>query len=159
VRGNSSELKISVQLPELGKVEVRAVTSHDVTTAHLTTFRHDTLQVLAADRGALEQALKLRNVTLASLESRGQNSRNQDSHNQDSRNQDSRNQDPRNQDLHNREWHSQGQTGGQQGRHGSPFSDSSSGGMASTVAAATTSSPSEAGTGLLPDYSSISVRA
>jgi len=65
----SNELKISVQLPELGKVEVRAVTTHDVTTAHLTAFRHDGFQALTADRGGLEQALKSRDVILGSLDS------------------------------------------------------------------------------------------
>ncbi len=69
---NSSELKISVQLPELGKVEVRAVTARDVTTAHLTTFRHDALPVLAADRTGLEQMLKSRDVVLGSFDSHTQ---------------------------------------------------------------------------------------
>jgi hypothetical protein len=69
---NSSELKVSVQLPELGKVEVRAVTTHDVTTAHLTAFRHDALPVLTADRTALEQTLKSHDVILGSLDARAQ---------------------------------------------------------------------------------------
>lgn len=69
---NSSELKISVQLPELGKVEVRAVTARDVTTAHLTTFRHDALPVLAAGRTGLEQMLKSRDVVLGSFDSHTQ---------------------------------------------------------------------------------------
>lgn len=72
VTQNNSELKISVQLPELGKVEVRAVTAHDVTTAHLTAFRHDALPVLAADRTGLEQALKSRDVVLGSFASHTQ---------------------------------------------------------------------------------------
>jgi hypothetical protein len=72
VTQNNSELKISVQLPELGKVEVRAVTAHDVTTAHLTAFRHDALPVLSADRTALEQALKSRDVVLGSFASHAQ---------------------------------------------------------------------------------------
>ena len=71
VTPSSSELKISVQLPELGKVEVRAVTSHDVTTAHLTAFRHDALPALAAERTGLEQALKSRDVILGSFDSPG----------------------------------------------------------------------------------------
>ncbi len=74
VTANNSELKISVQLPELGKVEVRAVTAHDVTTAHLTAFRHDALPVLAAERTGLEQALKSRDVILGSLNAHAQNS-------------------------------------------------------------------------------------
>lgn len=72
VTPNSSELKISVQLPELGKVEVRAVTAHDVTTAHLTAFRHDALPTLAADRTVLEEALKSRDVVLGSFASNAQ---------------------------------------------------------------------------------------
>jgi flagellar hook-length control protein FliK len=69
---NSSELKISVQLSELGKVEVRAVTAHDVTTAHLTTSSREALKVLATDRTGLEQSLKGRDVTLGSLDCHGQ---------------------------------------------------------------------------------------
>jgi hypothetical protein len=69
---NNSELKVSVQLPELGKIEVRAVTSHDVTTAHLTASHHDALQVLSADRSGLEEALKSRDVILGSLDSHTQ---------------------------------------------------------------------------------------
>jgi flagellar hook-length control protein FliK len=72
ISGNSSELKVSVQLPELGKVEVRAVTSHDVTTAHLTAAHRDALQVLSADRTGLEQALKSRDVILGTLDSHTQ---------------------------------------------------------------------------------------
>jgi flagellar hook-length control protein FliK len=72
VTSNSSELKISVQLPELGKVEVRAVTAHDVTTAHLTTFRHDALQVLSTGRTDLAEALKSRDVVLGSLNAHAQ---------------------------------------------------------------------------------------
>jgi flagellar hook-length control protein FliK len=72
VTPNSNELKISVQLPELGKVEVRAVTAHDITTAHLTAFRHDAMPVLSADRTALEQALKSRDVVLGSFASNAQ---------------------------------------------------------------------------------------
>jgi flagellar hook-length control protein FliK len=72
VHQNSSELKISVQVPELGKVEVRAVSVHDVTTAHLTTSQHDALQVLGAERATLEQALKSHGVILGSLDTHGQ---------------------------------------------------------------------------------------
>jgi len=74
VHENSSELKISVQLPELGKIEVRAVSAHDVTTAHLTTTQHGALQVLGADRATLEQALKSHDVILGSMDlnARGQ---------------------------------------------------------------------------------------
>ena len=72
VTPNNNELKISVQLPELGKVEVRAVTAHDVTTAHLTAFRHEALPILAADRTGLEQALKSRDVLLGSFASNTQ---------------------------------------------------------------------------------------
>jgi hypothetical protein len=69
---NSSELKISVQLPELGKVEVRAVSARDVITAHLTASSHDALQVIAADRTGLEQTLKSHDVILGSLDSHSQ---------------------------------------------------------------------------------------
>lgn len=69
VTDNHSELKISVQLPDLGKVEIRAVTSHDVTTAHLTASSHEALQVFAADRTGLEQALKTQDVILGVLNS------------------------------------------------------------------------------------------
>jgi hypothetical protein len=72
VTPNNSELRISVQLPELGKVEVRAVTAHDVTTAHLTAFRHEALPILAAERTVLEDALKSRDVVLASFTSNSQ---------------------------------------------------------------------------------------
>jgi flagellar hook-length control protein FliK len=72
VSENNSELKVSVQLPELGKIEVRAVTSHDVTTAHLTASHGDALRVLSADRTGLEQALKSRDVILGSLDSQTQ---------------------------------------------------------------------------------------
>lgn len=72
VAANSSELKVSVQLPDLGKVEVRAVTSHDGTTAHLTAAHQDALQVLRADRSGLEQVLKARDVLLGSMESSAQ---------------------------------------------------------------------------------------
>jgi hypothetical protein len=72
VNPNSSELKISVQLPELGKIEVRAVTAHDITTAHLTASRTDALHILATDRTGLEQALKSRDVILGSLNSHAQ---------------------------------------------------------------------------------------
>jgi hypothetical protein len=69
LKSNSTELKVSVQLPELGKVEVRAVTAHDVTTAHVTTTRHEALQTLSSERGTLEQALRSKDVTLASWSS------------------------------------------------------------------------------------------
>ncbi len=72
VTPNNSELKISVQLPELGKVEVRAITAHDVTTAHLTAFSHDALPALSAGRNGLEQALKSRDVVLGSFDSHPQ---------------------------------------------------------------------------------------
>jgi hypothetical protein len=72
VHENSSELKISVQVPDLGKVEVRAVSVHDVTTAHLTTSQPDALQVLGAERATLEQALKSHGVILGSLDTNGQ---------------------------------------------------------------------------------------
>jgi len=72
VNPNSSELRISVQLPEFGKIEVRAVTAHDVTTAHLTAARTDALQLLATDRTGLEQALKSRDVVLGSMNSHTQ---------------------------------------------------------------------------------------
>jgi hypothetical protein len=72
VQGNQSELKVSVQLPELGKVEVRAVSTHDATTAHVTAFRHDTIPVLAAERSGLEQALRSHNVILGSVGSQSQ---------------------------------------------------------------------------------------
>lgn len=74
VHGNVSELKVSVQLPEIGKVEVRAISTHDSTTAHVTAFRHDVLPGLAAGRAVLEEALKSHDAILGSLESqtRGQ---------------------------------------------------------------------------------------
>ena len=125
VSGNNSELKISVQLPDLGKVEVRAVSSHDVTTAHLTTFHRDALQVLSADRSGLEQALKSRDVILGTLDS-----------------------------------HSHRHSAGQQRQQNSQSWAQSPGGTSSTTAVATTSASGEAGSaGILPDYSSISVRA
>jgi len=130
VTPNHSELKISVQVPELGKVEVRAVTAHDVTTAHLTAFRHDALQVLAADRTGLEQALKSRDVILGSFNSSTQGNSN-----------------------------AQGHSGGQQRQPNSQSSYQSSGGASSLAAAAANSITSEASTtGFLPEYSSISVR-
>jgi hypothetical protein len=125
VSANNSELKVSVQLPDLGKIEVRAVTSHDVTTAHLTTFHRDALQVLSADRTGLEQALKSRDVILGTLDS-----------------------------------HSQRQSAGQQRQQNAQSWAQSSGGTSSSAAAATTSASEGAGSaGILPDYSSISVRA
>ena len=84
VNGSASELKISVQLPELGKVEVRAVTAQDVTTAHLTASHPDALQVLSAGRDTLEQALNSRDVILGSLDSRGQNAQHQNAQHQHS---------------------------------------------------------------------------
>jgi hypothetical protein len=72
VQGNVSELKVSVQLPELGKVEVRAVSTHDSTMAHITAFRHDALPGLSAGRAGLEEALKSHDVILGSLESQTQ---------------------------------------------------------------------------------------
>jgi len=125
VSANNSELKVSVQLPDLGKIEVRAVTSHDVTTAHLTTFHRDALQVLSADRTGLEQALKSRDVILGTLDS-----------------------------------HSQRHSAGQQRQQNAQSWAQSSGGTSSSAAVATTSASEGAGSvGILPDYSSISVRA
>jgi len=72
INQSSSELKISVQVPELGKIEVRAVTTHDITTAHVTASRPDALQLLATDRTGLEQALRSRDVILGSLNSHPQ---------------------------------------------------------------------------------------
>lgn len=124
VSGNNSELKISVQVPDLGKIEVRAVTSHDVTTAHLTTFHRDALQVLSADRSGLEQALKSRDVMLGTLDSHGQR-----------------------------------HSAGQQRQQDSQSLAQSPGGTSSSAAVATTSASEGAGSaGILPDYSSISVR-
>lgn len=71
-QGNLSELKISVQLPALGKVEVRAVSTHETTTAHVTAFRHDVVPVLAAERAGLEDVLRSHNVILGSLGSQAQ---------------------------------------------------------------------------------------
>lgn len=127
---NSSQLKISVQLPELGKVEVRAVSAHDVTTAYLTTFRHDALPALAEGRAGLEQALRSHDVVLGSLTSHAPNSQ------------------------------TQGQSGGdphQQGQHppAAPYARTSE--MAETSIAA--SSTESSTTSLLPDYASISVLA
>ncbi len=125
VSENDSELKISVQLPDLGKIEVRAVTSHDVTTAHLTAFHHDALQVLSADRNGLEAALKSRDVILGTLDS-----------------------------------HTQHGSTGQQRQQYSQSSAQSPDGMSSTAARLAASASEEAGSlGVLPDYSSISVRA
>lgn len=72
MQDNQSELKVSVQLPELGKVEVRAVSTHDATTAHVTVFRHDAIPMLAAERSGLEQALRSHNVILGSVGSHAQ---------------------------------------------------------------------------------------
>ncbi len=131
VSTNSSELKISVQLPELGKVDVRAVTSHDVTIAHLSTSHHDALQVLVADRSGLEQALRSRDVILGSLSSGVPDSHAQDSH---------------------------GQSAGQQQQQ--HYSAQSLSGTSSVTTATTTSIKEEGGTlGLLPEYTRISVRA
>jgi hypothetical protein len=78
VGSSSSELKVSVQLPVIGRVDVRAVSTQQVTTAHVTAFRHDAVQALGAERGSLEQALRARDVVLGSLGSQtqgqGQNS-------------------------------------------------------------------------------------
>ncbi len=123
VTPNHSELKVSVQLPELGKVEVRAVTAHDVTTAHLTAFQHDALHALASGRDGLEQALKSRDVILGSFDS-----------------------------------HPQGHSGGQQREQKSyqTFAATSAG---TATVPPTISVTAEAPTGLLPHYSSISIRA
>ena len=72
VNRNSAELKISVQLPELGRVEVRAIAMHDTTTAHLTASTHSALQVLNSDRTGLEQTLRARDVILGSLDTQTQ---------------------------------------------------------------------------------------
>ncbi|HVJ05318.1 MAG TPA: flagellar hook-length control protein FliK [Candidatus Saccharimonadales bacterium] len=131
VTNNSSELKISIQLPELGKVDVRAITSHDVTTAHLTTSHHDALHALVADLSGLEQALRSRDVILGSL-----NSSTTDSHAQNSH----------------------GQSAGQQRRQNSSTQPVS--GASSVATTTTTSSKEEGGAlGLLPEYARISVRA
>jgi hypothetical protein len=129
VTANNSELKISVQLPELGKVEVRAVTAHDVTTAHLTAFRHDALPVFAAERTGLEQALKSRDVILGSLNAHAQNSQ------------------------------GQGQSAGQQRQQGSASAHSSDGTASPVSAATISATTEASNAGFLPDYSSISVRA
>ena len=91
---NQSELKVSVQLPELGKVEVRAVTAHDVTTAHVTAFRHDGLAALAAERTGLEQVLRSRDVTLGSLDSHARDPHAQNSHAQQQSGEQQRQQSP-----------------------------------------------------------------
>jgi hypothetical protein len=129
VTASTSELKISVQLPELGKVDVRAVTAHDVTTAHLTAFRHDALPVFAAERTGLEQALKSRDVILGSLNAHAQNSQ------------------------------AQGQSPGQQRQQGSPSAHSSDGTASLVTAATISATTEASNAGFLPDYSSISVRA
>jgi len=129
VTANNSELKISVQLPELGKVEVRAVTAHDVTTAHLTAFRHDALPVFAAERTGLEQALKSRDVILGSLDAHAQNSQ------------------------------PQGQSAGQQRQQGSASAQSSDGTASIVTPATLSATTEAGNAGFLPDYSSISVRA
>ena len=68
---NASELKVSVQLPELGRVEVRAVsTGHgqeEHVTAHVTAQRLEGAQALVAERNGLEQSLRTRDVMLGSL--------------------------------------------------------------------------------------------
>ncbi len=63
----SVELKVSVQLPELGRVEVRAVTSASGTEAHLTTEHHAAAAALSSGRDGLEAALRTHDVTLGSL--------------------------------------------------------------------------------------------
>jgi hypothetical protein len=130
---NHSELKLSVQLPELGKIEVRAITVHDVTTAHLTAFRHDALPALAAERAGLEQALKSRDVILGSLDSHAK-----DSHAQNS--------------------HAQQQPGEQQYPQSLQSPAQILGGDSSVAAAETTFTGAEASTaGLAPDRSRLSV--
>jgi hypothetical protein len=129
VTAAGGELKISVQLPELGKIEVRAVTAHDVTTAHLTAFRHDTLPVLAAERTGLEQALKSRDVILGSLDSHAQNS------------------------------HAQDQSTGEQRPQTSPSARPSNGTSSNATIATASATTEAGNAGFLPDYSSISVRA
>jgi len=76
-----AELKVSVQLPDLGRVEVRAVTSANGTQAHLTTEHHATAVALSSGRDGLEAALRTHDVTLGSLttqsEAQGGHERNQ----------------------------------------------------------------------------------
>jgi flagellar hook-length control protein FliK len=76
-----AELKVSVQLPELGRVEVRAVTSVNGTEAHLTTEHHAAAAALSSGRDGLEAALRTHDVTLGSLttqsQSQGGHERNQ----------------------------------------------------------------------------------
>jgi hypothetical protein len=77
VQGGVSELKVGVQLPDLGRVEIRAVTNQETTTAHITAQRQDALPVLASGRSALEEALRSHDVTLTSLNAQAQGQSNQ----------------------------------------------------------------------------------
>lgn len=73
---NSSELKISVQLPSIGKVEVRAVSTGqgaaEQVTAHVTAQRVEAVQALDAERNTLEQSLRAHDVMLGSFGSSSQ---------------------------------------------------------------------------------------
>jgi flagellar hook-length control protein FliK len=68
----STELKVSVQLPDLGRVEVRAVTNASGTEAHLTTEHHAAAAALNSGRDGLEAALRTHDVTLGSLTTQSQ---------------------------------------------------------------------------------------
>lgn len=76
VGATSSELKVSVQLPEIGRVEVRAVSighgQEEHVTAHVTAQRIEGVQVLASERNGLEQSLSAQDVLLGSLGSHSQ---------------------------------------------------------------------------------------
>ncbi len=69
---SSTELKVSVQVPELGRVEVRAVSSVNGTLAHVTTEHHDAASVLNDGREGLEAALRMHDVSLGSLSAQTQ---------------------------------------------------------------------------------------
>jgi hypothetical protein len=64
----SGELKVSVHLSELGKVEIRAVATREATTTHVTASTREAVQALATERGELELALKSRDAILGSLD-------------------------------------------------------------------------------------------
>ncbi len=69
---SGTELKVSVQVPELGRVEVRAVSSANGTLAHVTTQHHDAITALSEGREGLEAALRTHDVALGSLTSQAQ---------------------------------------------------------------------------------------
>jgi flagellar hook-length control protein FliK len=150
---DGGQLKVSVQLPGLGKVEVRAVNSSaGTTTAHLTTSSQDALPVLESGRAGLEQALRSRDVVLGSMETQGQRSFQQNSSSQQSFQQHSFSQHSFNQGSQN----SQGQ-GGQQGRQDNPyFQTSVTSGVSATAEAVATEA---GGRSTLTGYTRISVRA